>query len=131
MSPISNFSFNSFFFITHCKLDFLINPSSLLLLRMIIFKKFGLISVISAFFQSNVGSKLISSIFFFQFEFANLFAIGPLQPFLWSYFSIPSLRDLIANNWYFTLRGVVMLKPWVYSFWNPYLLFIVLLTSSV
>ena len=54
-------------------------------------------SLISATFQLSVGSSLNLLTFFFQLVSLSLLVIGPLQPYLLSYSSIPFLNDLIAS----------------------------------
>ena len=56
-------------------------------------------STISAKCQDKVGSSLYFSILFFQFESFILLVIGPLQPRLLSYSSMPFLKEFKACFW--------------------------------
>ena len=58
-----------------------------------------------------------SNLYFFKFLFhwleIFLFNIGPRQPFLLSYFSNPSLNDIVAIVWRSKFIGVLIVNPFL------------------
>ena len=58
-----------------------------------------------------------SNLYFFKFLFHSLvyflFNIGPRHPFLLSYFSNPSLNDIVAIVWRSKFIGVLIVNPFL------------------